>query len=469
MKSVLLLVDARDWAFDHIADHMKQALKDDYHVTTLYVEDYNRRQDDLIYDVISSGCDACFIFWRFLIAQFLNPVHINNIVNKYGINAVEYAEKISGINFLTAVYDHLFEEECTSELHDAIYNILVSDYYVCSMLLKSLYVSKENFLHPLMVIQDVVDLDKFRPNHYSGNVIKDKVIIGWAGNSTWGNHRETKDHKGVETILKPVVNELIEQGYPVELNCADRNYEKIAFDQMPSYYESIDIYVCVSSSEGTPNTVLEAMAVGLPVVSTRVGIVPELFGVLQSAFILEDRTQENLREKLISLIDNADLRNQLSNENKQIIKAWNLEGQAVKFRAFFNLAISNASKRTELEKSLKKGRLQSLIIKRYSELYNNLEKKSVKEKEIINNLKTRISKLQERNMRNQVKLFEQKGNTKLQGELYRANTDTKPSKSAYSWTAFIMKKTYNLFYDMKLYKLNRLIKKIGYDLWNIDQ
>ena len=55
----------------------------------------------------------------------------------------------------------------------------------------------------------------------------------------------------------------------------------IAHEDMPEYYNGIDIYVCTSRTEGTPNTVLEAMACGVPVISTDVGIVPEVFGEKQ--------------------------------------------------------------------------------------------------------------------------------------------------------------------------------------------
>ncbi|WZB73295.1 glycosyltransferase family 4 protein [Achromobacter xylosoxidans] len=44
---------------------------------------------------------------------------------------------------------------------------------------------------------------------------------------------------------------------------------------MPAYYNSLDLYVCPSAIEGTPNPVLEAMACGVPVISTDVGIVPK--------------------------------------------------------------------------------------------------------------------------------------------------------------------------------------------------
>jgi len=44
------------------------------------------------------------------------------------------------------------------------------------------------------------------------------------------------------------------------------------------FYAAADVYVCSSRLESYPRTILEALAVGLPIVSTRVGGVPEALG-----------------------------------------------------------------------------------------------------------------------------------------------------------------------------------------------
>ena len=46
--------------------------------------------------------------------------------------------------------------------------------------------------------------------------------------------------------------------------------------EMTEYYRSLDVFACASESEGCSNVVLEALACGVPVVSTDVGIAREL-------------------------------------------------------------------------------------------------------------------------------------------------------------------------------------------------
>ena len=63
--------------------------------------------------------------------------------------------------------------------------------------------------------------------------------------------------------MKPVVEELQSEGYPIELKLCDSNEKMIPHHEMPDWYASIDLYICMSKIEGTPNPILECMACGL--------------------------------------------------------------------------------------------------------------------------------------------------------------------------------------------------------------
>jgi glycosyltransferase involved in cell wall biosynthesis len=104
---------------------------------------------------------------------------------------------------------------------------------------------------------------------------------------------------------------------------------------MPAYYASIDVYVCTSKIEGTPNPVLESMACGVPVISTDVGIVPQAFGPLQKKFILTERSVEAVAAALRLLLDEPERLKALSDENLQMIERWDWKIKAENFAGFF--------------------------------------------------------------------------------------------------------------------------------------
>jgi len=175
---------------------------------------------------------------------------------------------------------------------------------VASHYIKSYLDTKAN-LNNVKVVQNGVDTSIFKPQ---GNQRKG-FTVGWAGKYS---RTEKRTH-------------LLERlGYPLKIGT------KIDHSKMPDFYNSIDVYVCVSSAESSPMPVLEAMACGLPVVSTEVGIVPE---ALQREWIVPTRPEEKVVEitkrKLKELEINVDLRKRVGERNLEEIRCrWSSEVRA---------------------------------------------------------------------------------------------------------------------------------------------
>jgi glycosyltransferase involved in cell wall biosynthesis len=79
---------------------------------------------------------------------------------------------------------------------------------------------------------------------------------------------------------------------------------------MDAVYAGLDIIMLTSLNEGTPVSIMEAMAAGKPVLSTNVGGISELINNGQTGLLAS--TEKELVAGLTSLIENTPLRKQLS-------------------------------------------------------------------------------------------------------------------------------------------------------------
>jgi glycosyltransferase involved in cell wall biosynthesis len=74
------------------------------------------------------------------------------------------------------------------------------------------------------------------------------------------------------------------------------------------YFEAMDVFALSSLREGLPNVVLEAMALEVPVVATRVNGVPRLVQDGRNGFLVEAGDQDGLTTALLGLLKNDGLR-----------------------------------------------------------------------------------------------------------------------------------------------------------------
>jgi glycosyltransferase involved in cell wall biosynthesis len=77
---------------------------------------------------------------------------------------------------------------------------------------------------------------------------------------------------------------------------------------IPDVLGAADIFVLSSDYEGNPLSVIEAMAAGLPIVSTAVGGVPELLQNGREGFIVQPGNADGLSEAMVTLLKDSDLR-----------------------------------------------------------------------------------------------------------------------------------------------------------------
>jgi glycosyltransferase involved in cell wall biosynthesis len=150
--------------------------------------------------------------------------------------------------------------------------------------------------------------------------------VGWAGSLT--NHGT--GHRGVHEFIAPAVAAV--EG--AELRLAAREEKWRNREEMLDFYRSLDVYVCASRTDGTPNPCLEAAACGLPVVTTRVGNMPELIRDGENGFFVE-RDAADIAAKLRRLRDDPGLRERLGRAARATAEQWDWRHQAARYDAMF--------------------------------------------------------------------------------------------------------------------------------------
>jgi glycosyltransferase involved in cell wall biosynthesis len=150
---------------------------------------------------------------------------------------------------------------------------------------------------PLIHTKYTCDMEVFYPEEAGGEPSGD-LMVGWAGSLS--NH---PGKRGYRDLIEPVCASL--PGVALRVQIREDSFVTDD-DRMRAFYNSLDLYICASRSEGTPRPVLEASACGVPVLSTDVGIIPELIEDGHNGFIVE-RTREAIGSRLRWLRDHRDV------------------------------------------------------------------------------------------------------------------------------------------------------------------
>jgi sugar transferase (PEP-CTERM/EpsH1 system associated) len=185
----------------------------------------------------------------------------------------------------------------------------------------------------LILIPNGVDIECFRPGKEHAlrtdlGIAQDEFVVG-----TVGRLDPIKNHEG----LVHAVRMLHEQGYKVRLviigdgpnrsrietilkssNIEDRVLLLGARTDVASLYRTFDTFVLNSVAEGMSNTLLEAMASGLPIVCTAVGGSVELVCDGDSGVLVEPGDDGALAKAIQKYMDSSETRTDYGRRARKI-------------------------------------------------------------------------------------------------------------------------------------------------------
>lgn len=191
---------------------------------------------------------------------------------------------------------------------------------------------------PEFIIPAPVETDAFDPaNTYLGD---ESLISSWSGKLVIGTVANVNPIKGLETLIRAaaslrrrVDNVLFVVVGPVYKNqdsyfnklqqlCGELQVENIEFvgarSDVRPLMKRFDVYVCSSLAESSPISVWEAMAMGVPVVSTDVGDVPLYVKNDLSGFIVEVNDSDSIANSLDLLAQDKNMRVNYGKQARQV-------------------------------------------------------------------------------------------------------------------------------------------------------
>jgi len=202
------------------------------------------------------------------------------------------------------------------------------------------------------VIKNGVDTLIFRPQSKDYELLKslginnDEIVIGFVGRIV--------PAKGLEYLLEAfsyVKKELNNikllivgdgailrnlKNYSIELGISEYTIFTGERQDIQKILPCIDIFVMPSIAEGLPNALLEAMASGKPIVTTKIGGIPEIIKDRFNGLIIPDKNSEILAKAIKELITDKDLSEKLGkNARYFIIENYSIEAITKKWEDLY--------------------------------------------------------------------------------------------------------------------------------------
>ena len=115
-----------------------------------------------------------------------------------------------------------------------------------------------------------------------------------------------------------------------------------ARDDIPRLMRGMDMFVLPSLAEGISNTILEAMASGLPIVATRVGGNAELVEEGETAYLVDRGDPEALAAGITRYVDNHALRAQHGERARvRALQEFGMESMVAKYIGVYDRVFAN--------------------------------------------------------------------------------------------------------------------------------
>jgi glycosyltransferase involved in cell wall biosynthesis len=293
-KKILIICDTAKWAWAIKSKNLQRYLSDEFTIEIVYLDDGEKIQKDKEYDI-------------YLTFSLNHLWHVKSINPKKLITG-----STSHQNFHNYINARNLNDRCAA-------------IHMNSMFLYNLSIKNKNHKN-IFYCPNGVDTKLFVPREKKLDV--KNLVVGFVG--------KNNENKGLRNFIIPAVKKL--EG--VTLKTITNTWKNaIENKNLVDYYNSIDLYIISSDFECTPNPALEAAACGKPLISTKVGNMPEFIHNAVSGYLI-DRKINLITDRISYLQKNPSKIIKMGREARKKAEEWDWKIQAENYRKMFRDVIS---------------------------------------------------------------------------------------------------------------------------------
>lgn len=286
--NILLISDVKNWAWWNKSLYLKKYLSDDFNFELVHIVGKGRTT------YINADKHDLFFTYGWTYIDMLNPIPKERKIT--GMTA-HRTKKVVELRMQKAIAVHansimLYEELKT--IHDNVF-----------------------------YVPNGVDEKLFRVKKQISKYGK-SLVVGHVGKNC--------PVKGQQAYIIPAIKEA---GAKSHLHLKDYR-DMIPYEDMWKTYQDMDCFIVASIEDGTPNPALEAAACGRPIISNRIGNMPEFIKDGWNGFLIDERNVEQYTKKIRYFKNNRkELIRMGENARMTVELAWTWKQQAENYRHMF--------------------------------------------------------------------------------------------------------------------------------------
>ena len=300
MKKILLVADQPGWIFDDHCHEIQKRLKGEFDIQVAYRRNHIQKiaeEKDLVYVLDPMAMKSWAPPNKTIMGLRCEFMFLQHPQGAKGL----YEKGLAG-------FGSSIKNKC------CIFHVVNQNQID---VFKPIVLDKPLLLVPHGVNEEIFDASKYK------KVENDVLTISTSGRGS--------PNKGFPMVKKAC------DDLGIRYISAQFGNKKVPKEEMPEFYNKVDAHVCMSRHEGLSNPIMEAGAMGVPVISTKCGASEEMIVDKENGLLI-DRTEEALKEALAFMRDNKEKRLEMGQKfYEEIMKNWTWKSRIDGFRKMFNL------------------------------------------------------------------------------------------------------------------------------------